>query len=189
VTTEDSHQPPQRAVGYLRVSTVRQAKRDLGPDGLSIPAQQDICSRKARELGVTVADWYIDKGESARTADRTELQRMLTRLRDNPVDYVIIPKVDRFARNRVDDALMALEIRKTGAALVSATENIDETPSGQLMHGIMASIAEFYSRNLAAEVLKGTVQKAKAGGTPPWSRSATSTYTRHLTAAMSPPWW
>ena len=34
------------------------------------------------------------------------------------------------------------------------------------MHGIMSSIAEFYSRNLANEVIKGSVQKAKAGGTP-----------------------
>jgi site-specific DNA recombinase len=34
------------------------------------------------------------------------------------------------------------------------------------MHGIMSSIAEFYSRNLANEVIKGTVQKAKNGGTP-----------------------
>lgn len=47
----------------------------------------------------------------------------------------------------------------------SCTESIDETPSGMLLHGIMSSIAEFYSRNLANEVIKGSVQKAKAGGT------------------------
>ena len=33
------------------------------------------------------------------------------------------------------------------------------------MHGIMSSIAEFYSRNLANEVTKGLVQKARMGGT------------------------
>ena len=42
--------------------------------------------------------------------------------------------------------------------------SIDETPSGLLLHGIMSSIAEFYSRNLANEVIKGSVQKAKNGG-------------------------
>src|SRR5690606_27511920 len=46
-----------------------------------------------------------------------------------------------------------------------ATENIDETPSGMLLHGIMSTIAEFYSRNLAAEVSKGMGQKAANGGT------------------------
>src|SRR5690625_7618986 len=49
--------------------------------------------------------------------------------------------------------------------LVSATENIDETPSGMLLHGIMSTIAEFYSRNLANEVSKGMSQKAMTGGT------------------------
>ena len=56
-------------------------------------------------------------------------------------------------------------IGNAGATLVSCTENIDETPCGHLMHGIMSSIAEFYSRNLANEVIKGSVQKAKNGGT------------------------
>ena len=33
------------------------------------------------------------------------------------------------------------------------------------MHGIMSSIAEFYSRNLANEVTMGLAQKASLGGT------------------------
>jgi DNA invertase Pin-like site-specific DNA recombinase len=53
-------------------------------------------------------------------------------------------KVDRLARNRVDDVEINLSIQRSGAKLVSVTENIDETPSGMLMHGIMSSIAEFY---------------------------------------------
>ncbi len=59
-----------------------------------------------------------------------------------------------------------MQLRSHGAQLVSATENIDETPSGLLLHGIMSSIAEFYSRNLATEIKKGSTQKAKKGGTP-----------------------
>jgi site-specific DNA recombinase len=53
-----------------------------------------------------------------------------------------------------------------GARLISATENIDQTPAGRLMHGMLASFAEYYSRNLANEVLKGLTEKAKRGGTP-----------------------
>jgi hypothetical protein len=79
---------------------------------------------------------------------------------------VLVHKVDRLARNRVDDVEINVAIKKSGATLVSATENIDETPSGMLLHGIMSSIAEFYSRNLATEVHKGMSQKARTGGTP-----------------------
>jgi site-specific DNA recombinase len=91
---------------------------------------------------------------------------MLAYLKTEPVQFVIVHKVDRLARNRVDDVEINVAIRATGATLVSCTENIDETPSGALMHGIMSSIAEFYSKNLANEVIKGSTQKAKAGGTP-----------------------
>jgi len=59
-----------------------------------------------------------------------------------------------------------MDIRTSGAQIASASENIDETPSGKLLHGIMATIAEFYSSNLAAEARKGMEQKAKVGGTP-----------------------
>ena len=155
-----------RAVFYLRVSTKEQAEKGGEVEGYSIPAQRDACKRKAVSLGATAIEEFVDRGESARNADRPELQRMLAYLVANPVDFVVCHKVDRLARNRADDVEITLAIRAAGAALVSCSENIDETPSGLLLHGIMSSIAEFYSRNLASEVIKGSVQKAKAGGTP-----------------------
>lgn len=154
-----------RAVVYVRVSTKDQAERGGEAEGFSIPAQREACGRKATSLDATVAEVFIDAGESAKTANRPELQRMLKYVAENDVRYVIVHKVDRLARNRLDDALINMELGKAGATLVSCTENIDETPSGALMHGIMSSIAEFYSRNLANEVIKGSVQKAKNGGT------------------------
>ncbi|WKZ83235.1 MAG: recombinase family protein [Acidimicrobiia bacterium] len=157
----------KRAVIYLRVSTSAQADRDNEKEGYSIPAQRDACVRKAENLEAAVVDEYVDRGESARSADRPALQEMLQRIENlNDIDYVIVHKVDRLARSRRDDVEIGLLIKKAGATLVSATENIDETPSGKLLHGIMATIAEFYSANLASEARKGMRQKAIAGGTP-----------------------
>ncbi len=151
---------------YLRVSTNSQADNDYDAEGFSIPAQRDACTRKATEMGATVVAEFIDRGESARSADRPQLQAMLTGLNaDLAVDYVIVHKVDRLARSREDDIAIGIRIRQSGARLVSATENIDETPSGKLMHGIMATIAEFYSSNLSAEARKGLQEKARRGGT------------------------
>jgi DNA invertase Pin-like site-specific DNA recombinase len=156
------------AILYIRVSTVDQAVRGDQPEGFSIPAQREACRRKAKSLKAVVIDEYVDRGESARSADRPELQRLLTDLQNHKkkIDYIIVHKVDRLARSLHDDVMIGLAIQKAGAQLVSVTENIDDTPSGQLLHGIMATIAEFYSRNLAAEALKGATQKAKHGGTP-----------------------
>jgi DNA invertase Pin-like site-specific DNA recombinase len=139
-----------------------QAARGGEAEGFSIQAQREACRRKAEQLTAHVVAEFIDAGESARSADRPELQRMLTYLAEHPVRWVIVHKVDRLARNRADDVAINLAIRQAGATLVSVTENIDETPSGVLLHGIMSSIAEFYSRNLANEVVKGTQQKVRA---------------------------
>ncbi len=155
-----------RAVVYVRVSTKDQLHGEGDPDGYSIPAQRDACLKRAEALGASVAEVFVERGESARSTDRPALQRMLGYLADDSVQYVIVHKVDRLARNRLDDVTLTAQIQASGAQLVSVTENIDETPSGTLLHGIMSSIAEFYSRNLANEVIKGTQQKVSAGGTP-----------------------
>ena len=153
------------AVSYLRVSTKEQAERDGDPEGYSIPAQRAANIRKADALGAQIVAEFVDRGESARSADRPELKRMLEFVRHEPVTYCIVHKVDRLARNRADDVEINLALNAANVRLISATENIDETPSGMLLHGIMSSIAEFYSRNLATEVQKGMSQKARAGGT------------------------
>jgi site-specific DNA recombinase len=154
------------AVTYLRVSTKEQAQKGGQVEGFSIPAQREALRRKAEALGALIVAEFVDAGESAKSADRPDLKRMLAYLAENRIDYVLVHKVDRLARNRVDDVEITMAIKKAGATLVSATENIDETPSGMLLHGIMSSIAEFYSLNLANEVHKGMSQKAKSGGTP-----------------------
>ncbi len=91
--------------------------------------------------------------------------RMIQYVAKHKTNYCIVHKVDRLARNRADDVSIHLALQQCGVMLVSATENIDETPSGMLLHGIMSTIAEFYSRNLATEVTKGMTQKAIGGGT------------------------
>ncbi len=154
-----------KAVIYLRVSTKEQAEKGADVEGYSIPAQREACKSKASSLGAAVIEEFADRGESARNARRPELQRMLAFVKENEVNYVIVHKVDRLARNRVDDVEINLVLQAAGATLVSCSENIDETPSGMFMHGILSAMAEFYSRNLATEILKGSVQKAKAGGT------------------------
>ena len=154
-----------RAVIYLRVSTKDQATKGGEAEGYSIPAQRQACQRKAETFGAVVTEEFVDAGESARSAHRPQLQAMLDYVAEEHPDYVIVHKIDRLARNRFDDLEINLAFKNAGATLVSCSENIDETPSGKLLHAIMSGMAEFYSSNLATEVIKGSVQKAKAGGT------------------------
>ena len=157
----------KKAVSYIRVSTRRQAERGGDEnEGFSIPAQREANKSKAASMGAMITKEFVDRGETAKFIDRPQLQAMLEYVSENNIDYVIVHKVDRLARNRDDDSDITRELRKHGAQLISTSEAIDDTPAGMLLHGIMSSIAEFYSRNLANEVMKGLNQKVKNGGTP-----------------------
>src|ERR1700744_1961500 len=88
------------AVSYARVSTKEQAERDGDPEGDSLPAQLEANRRKATSMNAAVLREFVERGESARSADtRPELQTMLAYIKEHAVDYVIVHKVDRLARN------------------------------------------------------------------------------------------
>ncbi len=151
-----------KAVIYLRVSTKEQAE-----EGYSIPAQAEACRRFIAEHGWELADEYVDRGESARTADRPQLQAMLAGLVEDPsIDGLVVHKLDRLARNLEDHAAVRAALRKAGVQLHSVTETLEDSASGKLVEGILASIAEFYSANLGQEIRKGLDQKAAEGGWP-----------------------
>jgi site-specific DNA recombinase len=151
---------------YVRVSTREQARTGGGEEGYSIPAQRAACIAKSEQLGAVIGGIYIDAGESAKSIRRPELQRMLRDVDEQRPRYVIVHKIDRLARNRIDDMTINMALRKAGSELVSCTENISDTPSGKFLYNVMADMAQFYSDNLAQEVNKGLLAKAQDGGTP-----------------------
>ena len=57
---------------YLRVSTEEQAE-----EGYSIPAQREACINFVKDKGWALVDEYTVRGESAKSADRPQLQEML----------------------------------------------------------------------------------------------------------------
>jgi site-specific DNA recombinase len=159
--------PRKRGALYLRVSTLSQVRTDYDPEGISIPAQRVACERKAQQIGIDVVEEYVEPGKSATNIEKRPIfQQMLARIREQrDIDYVIVYKLSRLNRNRVDDAKVLMSLRRYHVGLVSATESIDDTPVGQLMHGILASFNEFRSAEDGADIRYKMGQKAKNGGT------------------------
>ena len=125
-------------------------------------------------------DWqviseYIELGASAKTAERPELQRLLTTLREakERVDILLVHKIDRLAPSVFDHATIKALLKQRDIRLASVVENIDESVLGQLVENIMASIAQFYSVNLSEEV-----KKERHGSEGAQRRLATSAATR-----------
>ena len=155
------------AVLYLRVSSAGQVNNDYNPEGISIPAQRVACQKKAEQLELEVVKEYVEPGRSAtEMAKRPRFQELLDRVRrDKDIGYVIVYELSRMARNRIDDAIVMADLRKRGVTLISATENIDDTPVGQLMHGLLAAFNEYRSAKDGADVRYKMGEKAKNGGT------------------------
>ncbi len=158
---------PAKAVSYVRVSTQEQAAGGRTGDGFSIPAQKEYNQAKAHTLGALVAKEFVDRGVSGTTLNRPALKKMLQYLEEEQgkVDYVIVHKLDRLARNRENEVTLMKMFNQYGVQLVSATETLDSSPSGQMLQGILSSVNQWYSQNLANEVQKGMSTKAKQGGT------------------------
>ena len=154
------------AVLYLRVSTMEQVKTDYDPEGISIPAQREACQRKAQQLGLNVIDEYVEPGRSATNMDRRPVfQQMLERFRtERDVGYVIVYNLSRLNRNRVDDVKVMIALNAYNVTLLSSQENIDATPSGQFMHGILAAVNEYRSSSDGADIRYKMGQKIKSGG-------------------------
>ena len=149
----------KRAVIYVRVSSKEQAE-----GGYSIQAQTEACRRFVLTQGWFLAEEYVDQGESARTADRPQFQRMLSDLAEHrDISVVVVHKLDRLARNLSDHVTVRAKLDKLHVRLISVSEKIEESASGQLFEGILASLAQFYSANLGQEVKKGMFQKARNG--------------------------
>ena len=148
-----------RAALYARVSSDRQ---DVD---LSIAAQMRALRAYAEANGYTVAREYVDEAESGRIADRPQFRKMLDEAgRPNaPFQEILVWKFSRFTRKREHAVAFKSMLRRRGIKVVSITEHADDTPTGKLMEAIIESVDEFYSENLAQEVLRGMREAASRG--------------------------
>jgi DNA invertase Pin-like site-specific DNA recombinase len=115
---------------------------------------------------------YIDRALSAKTDDRPEFQKMISDSSRKQFEIVLVWKLDRFARNRVDSATYRAVLKRNGVRVVSAKENISEGPEGIILEAMLEGIAEYYSAELSVKVKRGQMEnalKCKAnGGTIPF---------------------
>ena len=151
-----------RVVTYCRVSSDEQAEKDL-----SIPAQRKALRRwVADQPGFELVAEFADEGQSAYAPaeKRPGFCEMVGFCRKQGVDYILVHKLDRFSRNREESILFKGLLRRAGVTVKSVTEHFDpETPQGFLYEGMIEVINQFYSMNLATEVLKGLKENASRG--------------------------
>lgn len=146
----------KKGVIYARYSSDRQNEQ-------SIVGQVDVCKKWASDNDIEIIDIYHDEALSGKTDKRPDFQRMIKDAKCEKFDYVIVYKLDRFARNRYDSAIYKAQLKKYGVKVMSAMEKISDSPEGIILESVLEGMAEFYSANLAQNVLRGMNQKAEQG--------------------------
>ena len=63
-------------------------------------------------------------------------------------------KLDRFSRNKYEMAMHKKTLRDNGVKILSAMENIPDTPEGIILESLLEGMAEYYSAELSQKVLR-----------------------------------
>jgi DNA invertase Pin-like site-specific DNA recombinase len=118
------------------------------------------CERR----GFSVVQEYTDSGISGSKESRPGLDQLMAEARRRRFDAVVVYRYDRFARSLRQLINGLSEFDALGIHFISLHEGVDtSTPTGRLIFGIFASIAEF-ERSLIAQRVRSGQAAAKRRG-------------------------
>lgn len=150
---------PPRAVAYIRVS---QEREDMISPELQETAIRDHCLRSGYELGEIITDLDL----SGRFWKRRQVERAIGMIESGEAQVIVVWKMSRVARNRLDWNIALDRVETVGGRLESATEPIDTTTSsGRFSRGILAELAAFESER-AGEQWQETHRRRWRRGLP-----------------------
>lgn len=149
-----------KAIIYCRVST-----KDQAENGFSLISQENECEKFADQNGYEVVKKFIERGESAKTQDRTQLKKMIQYAvkHQKKISALIIWKFDRFARNLSDQTELIKNFSSLKIHTLSVTEDNNENATGNLMRNIIGSFAQFENDVKSERTIKGMQQASKEG--------------------------
>lgn len=136
------------AVIYARYSSDAQTEQ-------SIEGQLRECQKYAKAHNILILDTYIDRAMTGTNDNRLDFQRMLKDSSKRQWDYVIVYKLDRFSRNKYESVVHKKTLKDNGIKLLSAMEQIPDTPEGTLMEALLEGFNQYYSEELAQKVNRG----------------------------------
>ena len=144
------------AVIYARYSSDSQTEQ-------SIEGQLRVCQEYAERNGIVLINTYIDRAMTGTNDNRPDFQRMLRDSAKREWNYVLVYKLDRFSRDRYEAAVHKHTLKENGVKLVSAMENIPDTPEGIILESLLEGMNQYYSAELAQKVKRGMKETRSKG--------------------------
>lgn len=153
------------AVIYARYSCDNQTEQ-------SIEGQLRVCQDYAKAHDILILDTYIDRAMTGTNDNRADFQRMIKDSARKEWNYVLAYKLDRFSRDKYATAIHKKTLKDNGVKVLSAMENIPDTPEGIILESLLEGMNQYYSAELSQKVKRGMketrLKGLYQGGTLPY---------------------
>jgi site-specific DNA recombinase len=145
---------------YARVSTTRQAEKDL-----SIPDQLNQMRAWCKSKGYAVAMEYVEPGASATDDRRPIFQQMIAdaTLSPSPYDAIIVHSRSRFFRDLLQFLQYERSLKRAGVRLISITQETNNDPAGEMASKIFSVFDEYQSKENGKHTLRAMKENARQG--------------------------
>ena len=137
-----------KAIGYVRVSSMKQEK-----EGYGLEIQEAQIKQYCQLKGIELVKIYTDT-ISGKNTDRKQYKQMMKDVLEYnilQVDTLVIHKLDRIGRSTLDLINIVNTLAKNGVTFICTSLNIDtSTKEGRLFFYFMSALSE-YERELIIE--------------------------------------
>jgi DNA invertase Pin-like site-specific DNA recombinase len=157
-----------RVVGYLRVSTDRQAEKGLGLD-----VQKQAIREWAKSHSHRVVAYLADEGVSGSNGieNRDALPQALGMVKSGAAQGVVVYRLDRLARDLVLQETLLAEIQRMGGQLFSTSPAESDyltddaaDPSRTMIRQILGAVSQYERAMVRLRLSAGRRRKAEIGG-------------------------
>lgn len=163
-THSSTHAPSTRCAIYCRVSSTEQQ------DNYSLPTQESACRQYAEERGWTVTQAYRDVHTGVDLFERPQLTILREAMRRREFDVLLVYALDRLSRKQTHQGLILSEAEHAGVEWDSVTEDIDNSPQGQILRAVIGGMAEMERLKLAERTVRGRMARVQSGKLIPGGR-------------------
>ncbi|OPX89422.1 MAG: DNA-invertase hin [Pelotomaculum sp. PtaB.Bin104] len=132
-------------------------------DSCSLEMQMERCIALCQANGW---DWkvYSDPGRSGKDLYRPAFQKMMSDIKNQKINVVLVYRIDRISRNIRDFFNLMEEFKQLEIGFRSLTENFDTTtPLGRAMLGLVAIFAQLERETTAERVRDNMLDRAREG--------------------------
>lgn len=158
---------PKKCI-YCAIYARKSSSEGLDKDFTSLDAQREaalnfIQSQK-HEGWLSLPETYDDGGFTGANLDRPGLQKLLSDIKNQKINCVVVYKVDRLSRSLTDFAKLLEFFDKNSITFVSVTQAFNtNTSMGRLTLNILLSFAQF-EREIISERTKDKLSAARKRG-------------------------